>query len=172
MPVSTLSLLPSSPSMNRKTIASDVLDGLVPILVTNGCSEDGCSIQSDDTSLTNIIRRHYLEHFGRRDLDGVVADYDESAFLINNINGDRKKFHGQDGIRMAFQDIFEMHPATHSSFLLKHIFVDRLHAKVTWTAKTETHEFPDSTDTFVFNGQGKIIKQVYMGEMNEVDHPW
>jgi ketosteroid isomerase-like protein len=148
------------------------LEGLVPILLENGCSEEGCTIDSDDVFLTNRIRKHYLEHFGRRDLDGMVSDYAPNAFLIQVVNGKRTKYHGQNEIRKAFEEVFALHPVTTSTFHLRNIEVDHKHGMVFWSAATQTHTFPMSTDTFVFNSDGKIIKHFFTCQMNELDHPW
>lgn len=171
MPVTTLSL-PSSPTKERKVLGKKVLEGIVPILLENGCSEDDCTIESDDVHLTNTIRKHYLEHFGHRDLDGMVSGYAPDALMITVVNGCRKKYHGQSEIRKAFEEIFELHPTTTSTFHLRNIEVDHKHGMVFWSAKTQTHEFPMSTDTFVFNNDAKIIKQFFTCQMNELDHPW
>ena len=169
MPVDTLSL-PSSPTLEKKVI--DIEGVYVPIELANGCSEDGCSVESDDVRLTNVIRKHYLEHFGHRDLEAMVSGYAENAFLIEVVNGERKKYHGRDEIRAAFRTIFAQHPTTDSSFQLKHITVEAKHGMAIWTARTPTTDFPQSTDTFVFNDDGKIIKQFFACTVNKLEVPW
>ena len=95
--------------------------GLVPIELCNGCNEDNCTIDSDSHILTNIIRKHYLEHFGHRDMVGLVNDYSPDAIMVTVINGVRKSYHGHDEIRTAFEDVFKLHPTVNSTFTLKHI---------------------------------------------------
>ena len=163
MPVQTLSLSVSSPiQAGKKTIGIE--SGLViPIELENNCTEDGITIESDDIGLTNAIRKHFLEHFGHRDLNGIVSGYAEDAILIQVLNGkERTKYHGHDQIRQYFRDVvFQMHPAGDSSFHLEHISVDKKHAMVVWSAKTPGLVVSQGSDTLVFNTDGKIIKQFF-----------
>lgn len=181
MPVDTLSLAVSSPSKSRRTIDGQnaLMAGLdLPIELENGCSEAGISIDSDDVALTNAIRKHFLEHFGHRDLNGIVSDYAPDAILIqvvNNLTGDgkeeRTKYHGHDEIRGYFQKVFELHPAGECSFQLEHITVEQRHGMVGWSAKTPTVVFTQGSDTLVFNSQGKIVKQFFSCQTHPREDP-
>jgi ketosteroid isomerase-like protein len=182
MPETTVSL-PASPTLeagaeyssSSTSTSSPLLKllGFVPMELENGCTEQGCSVDSDNVNLTNIIRRHYLEHFGHRDLDGIVSDYAEHAFMVHVVNGERKKYHGTVEIRRAFSDLFALHPTTDSSFHLKHVIVHGKHyGMAVWSATTPTAIYPQSSDTFVFNEQGKIVKQFFACQVNPLDTPW
>jgi hypothetical protein len=161
------------------TVPDMVHPGLVvPIELTNGCSEDGVVIDSDDVHLTNIIRKHYLEHFGHRDLNGIVSGYsDDNAIVIHKVtdnDGDKTehttKYHGLDEIREYYETvIFKNHPAGESTFRLKRIECEKNshHAIVTWSAKTPTFAIDQGTDTFVFNSSGKICKHHFSCETHE-----
>ena len=96
---------------------------LIPIELLNGCSETNCTIVSDNLHLTNLLRRYYLEHFGHRNLDGIMQDYTNDAILVCVINGQRTSYHGRNEIRTKFfQDVFfKLHPTINSTFELKHI---------------------------------------------------
>eukprot|EP00980_Cylindrotheca_fusiformis_P021443 scaffold8301_cov184-Cylindrotheca_fusiformis.AAC.11 len=146
--------------------------GLQPIELLNGCSEEGCSIESDDPHLTNTVRMHFLQHFGHRDLDGIVSDYDGNAIMVNVMNGERKSYHGTTEIRKAFKAIFKSHPAVYSTFHLKHIVVKDRYCMVVWSATTPTKEFPQCNDTILFDTKGKIIKQFFTCQENDLDTPW
>jgi ketosteroid isomerase-like protein len=163
MPVDTLSLSVSSPTQSggRKTIG--LIPGLVlPIELANDCSEEGVTIESDDVLLTNMIRCHFLKHFGHRDLEGIISDYTSDAILIQVVNGqERTKYHGHAEIRSYFADIFEEHPTGASSFHLEHVGVDKRHGMAVWTAKTPTLTIEQGSDTLVFNTEGKIIKEFF-----------
>lgn len=141
----------------------------MPIQLENGCSEEHCSI---DPVLTNFIRRHYLEHFGHRDLDGMVSDYAEKAVMVNIVNGERKTHRGKMEIESSFRDIFKLHPTVNSTFELKHIVIHDRNAMVVWIAKTPTHVFPQSSDHFMFDDSGKISKQFFSCQINELENPW
>ena len=170
MPVSTLSLPTSSPvGSGRKTVSSSLY---FPIELENGCTEEGCTVDSDDPKLTNVIRKHYLEHFGHRDLDGMVSDYSTSAYLVTVINGERCKYRGRDEIRKSFVKVFQQHPTIDSTFHLRQITVEAKHGHVVWQAQTPTTVFPQSTDTFVFDDEGKIIKQYFSCQINQKEVPW
>mmetsp|Transcript_6566 Transcript_6566/g.10403 ORF Transcript_6566/g.10403 Transcript_6566/m.10403 type:complete len:196 (+) Transcript_6566:63-650(+) len=172
MPVQALSLSVSSPlSAGKKTFrdGSITIPGLaVPIELENNCSEDDVIIESDDVALTNAIRKHFLEHFGHRDLKGTVNDYSEDAILmVQDDYGQRVKYHGHQEIESYFDHAFEIHPKGDSTFLLESIKVENRHAECVWSAKTPTLIMRECKDTFVFNSQGKIIKQFFTCDAHE-----
>ena len=118
----------------------------------NGCTEEGCRVDSDDPYLTNVIRRHYLENFGYRDLGGIVSDYADNAIMINQVNGESHRFRGKAEIKEAFRDIFELHPTGgESTFRLKEIEVHQRHGKAIWEGHTPDFDLPSSVDNFIFD---------------------
>ncbi|KAL3929657.1 MAG: hypothetical protein SGARI_004690, partial [Bacillariaceae sp.] len=169
MPVQALSLSVSSPSKERSTISNVenvLLQGLLaPIELANNCSETGVKIDSDDILLTNAIRQHYLQHFGHRDMTGIMSLYAPNAIVIQckMMDGEevRVKHHGHDEISNHFQEIFDLHAPVDSSFLLETIKIEQKHATAVWSAKTPTLVIEEGLDTFVFNGDGMIIKQFF-----------
>mmetsp|Transcript_107306 Transcript_107306/g.298407 ORF Transcript_107306/g.298407 Transcript_107306/m.298407 type:complete len:174 (-) Transcript_107306:180-701(-) len=169
MLVTTLALPSSPPSTS---IRREVSIGLQPIELLNGCSEEGCSIESDDPHLTNLVRKHYLEHFGHRNLDGMVKDYADNAIMVNVINGERRSYHGHEEIKDSFREIFASHPTVNSTFHLKHIVIHDRYAMAVWTAKTPTKIYPQSSDTLLFDRDGKILKQFFNCQVSELEHPW
>ena len=181
MTVQTLSLAVSSPpSAGKKTVglrrdSSISMPGLVlPIALENNCSEENVVIESDDVTLTNAIRKHFLEHFGHRDLDGIVAGYAPDAILIvqeEDAEGTRTKHHGHNEIRAYFQRVFDLHPVGDSSFLMESITVEQKHGTCVWSAKTPVLVVTEGTDTFVFNSQGKIIKQFFTCQSHAREDP-
>ena len=151
---------------------------LVPIELVNGCSEEDCSIESDNHILTNALRRHSLEHFGHRNLDGIVGDYAEDAVLVHLIDGERKSFRGHGQIREAFVETFKEHPTVDSAFLLEEIVIQDRVGIVRWSARTPNHDYPSSigyyNDTFRFGPNGKISKQFFKNrsENIQLETPW
>jgi ketosteroid isomerase-like protein len=158
---------------------------LVPFELKNGCSEEGLHVESDNFALTNTIRKHYLVHFGHRDLEALVQEYHPQAVIVHKHNlvfpaeqqqqqQHRSSFHGHDQIRSAFRDIFEIHPTVNSTFHLKEIVVTNngRTARVVWSATTPTHKFEGGCDTFQFDAHGKIAKQVVMCELEHLKSPW
>ena len=172
----TIPATPPSPVSRKKAqLVHDAnFVGLVPIELLNGCSEEDCSIESDDTFLTNAVRRHFLQHFGHRDLDGMVNSYAENAVFVQIVNGERKSYHGRDEIRAAFEEVFKLHPTVNSTFHLKHIVIHDRDASVVWSGATPTHVFPQSSDSIHFDKQGKIARQFLNHQMNDLytDKPW
>lgn len=178
-----LSLSTSSPTYSgKKTVIDNKnnhhnnlwLAGLViPIALENDCSEQGITIDSDDVVLTNFIRKHFLEHFGHRDLAGITSDYAPDAILIQVVNGqERTKYQGRATIGQYFRDVmFALHPVGESSFQLESITVQHKHALVVWSAKTPTCVITQASDTLVFNGQGQIIKQFFTCHTHERENP-
>jgi len=146
--------------------------GLLPIELTNGCSEEGCHIDSDDANLTNAIHRHYLQHFGHRDLDGIVSDYaDEGAAVMwNVVNGECKRYQGHEEIRTAFEEIFDLHPANGAStFHLRQVLVRDRNAMAVWSARTPASDSPHSSDAFRFDENGKIETQFFACAINPLE---
>jgi len=174
-----LSLSVSSPSNGGKQMLGGIdIPGLVvPIELENGCNEEGVMIESDNVAITNAIRKHFLEHFGHRDLAGIVSDYDPNAILIEVVPDDknddkRTKCNGHAEIQKYYQDvIFQAHPAGESSFRLETIKVEQKHATVVWSAKTPTRVITQGTDTLVFNTEGKIIKKHFTCQFHEREDP-
>lgn len=197
--VQTLSLSVSSPKSSSGKAKVQLLGGaglgattldplaldlcLVPIELTNNCSEASVTIESDDVRLTNAIRCHFLQHFGHRDLDAIVADYAPDAILIQVVNGgaartgggggavERTKYHGHDEIRQYYADLFTTHPTGESSFTLEHVTVEQRHGVVVWSAKTPTTVITQGSDTLVFNAAGKIIKQFLTCQTRSRENP-
>ena len=181
MTVQTLSLAVSSPpSAGKKTVglrrdSSISMPGLVlPIELENNCSEEGVVIESDDVILTNAIRKHFLEHFGHRDLNGIVSEYTKDAILIiqeEDAEGSRTKYHGHPEIRAYFEHVFDMHPVGDSSFQMERITVEQKHGTCVWSAKTPSLVVSEGSDTFVFNAQGKIVKQFFTCQSHPRENP-
>jgi ketosteroid isomerase-like protein len=179
MTVTTLSL-PSSPPppspKKHKSSYDDPLDlqhlGLMPIELCNGCSEKDCSIESDDNHLTNAVRRHFLEHFGHRDLEATIADYSETGIMVCVVNGQRKSYHGKSEIREACADLFKMIPAVSSTFSLQNLTVHDNNVMVVWSAQTPKHSFPHSSDVLLFDRNRKICKQFLNCQSKELETPW
>lgn len=171
IPVPTTALVvptsPVSPSRETRKIV-----GLVPIELMNGCTEEHCVIESDNHLLTNKIRRHFLEHFGHRNLEAIVSEYAPDAVMVKVTNGERTSFHGREHIREAYSDIFELHPTVTSCFSLRRIAVDGHNGLAEWEASTPTHIFSECSDTFVFNDAGQICKQFIASKCTKLDTPW
>mmetsp|Transcript_26158 Transcript_26158/g.29309 ORF Transcript_26158/g.29309 Transcript_26158/m.29309 type:complete len:263 (+) Transcript_26158:160-948(+) len=200
-----LSLIASSPTQSgRQTIHTgnvwmeDVtielpasMSLVMPVELTNGCTESKCTVESDDVQMTNFLRKHYLEHFGHRDINGMMGDYaingvDGGATIIHNVtsydnqkNGGSQeqhtklKFHGLTEIRAYYTDlVFPVHSNTEQpnhacTFSLESMTIHKNQATVCWTAKTPTLSIVDAIDRYVFNGQGLIVKQFFSCETHE-----
>ena len=138
-------------------------------------------IDSDDIGLTNAIRLHYLQHFGHRDMKGILSGYARDAIVIQRKGGSdsvmenddeqRIKHHGHNEIGSLFAEIFGLHAPVDSSFKLQSIKVEQKHATVMWSAKTPTLIFDEGLDTFVFNSDGKIIKQFFTCKTHPREDP-
>ena len=177
-----LSISVSSPIQGGKETIDAEVSGdfpalVMPIELKNGCSEEGIDIDSDNILLTNAIRKHYLEHFGHRDLSGIVSDYSRDATIIhqveNNQGGEEKrcKYHGHEEIRSYYDTlIFPAHPEGDCTFRLERIECSQKHAIVTWSAKTPTLAIDQGTETFVFNSDNKICKKFLSCETHERDN--
>ncbi|KAG7344621.1 SnoaL-like domain containing protein [Nitzschia inconspicua] len=170
---------PTSPVGRRQGLENDVPSKLlfesslmVPYELANGCTEKDCIITSDNAHLTNAIRKHFMLHFGHRDLHALLDEYHPHAVWVHQINDVRTSFHGHDPIRTAWQHFLQQHPTTNSTFELQEIHIFNRTAKVTWSARTPTHTFSANCDVFQFDANGKIAKQVLHCQMERLETPW
>uniref|UniRef100_A0A7S3PKU2 SnoaL-like domain-containing protein n=1 Tax=Aplanochytrium stocchinoi TaxID=215587 RepID=A0A7S3PKU2_9STRA len=144
---------------------------LTEIVLKNGCSEEGCAVNSDSELMTDFVRKHYLLHFGHRNLEAILSDYDENAVIHSVVNGEYNCFRGSAEISQSFRNLFSLHVAGKSSFQLKQIVVEAgtKQSMGIWTAQTPNLVFKQGHDTFQFNDQGKIISQMYVATVSPTE---
>lgn len=122
MDVTTLSI-PPSPRRQEKVLLKEHL-GLQPIELANGSSDEGIAIDSDCIHLTNLVRMHFLYHFGHRDLESIVSEYSEHAIMVNVVNGERKSYHDWTRSVVPLKEVFKRHPTVNNSaFHLEYITI-------------------------------------------------
>lgn len=130
----------------------------------NGCSEEGCIVETDDAFLSDVIRKHFLLNFGHRRMDLMKSDYTEDAVMLQVIDGKQRMSRGIDQIASEFVAIFDLHTVGKSTFRLEHVMVngrDR-HGMAVWTATIPGATLSHATDSFVFNEEGKILSQTFV----------
>ena len=107
------------------------------------------------TSTTDVLDNH-LTCFGKRDLEGILADYAPDAVLFT-ADGPLK---GRDRIKPLFEAMLEEFGKPGASFSLKQRSVEGDHAYIVWTAQTADNVYELGTDTFVVRN-GKIAVQSF-----------
>ncbi len=107
-------------------------------------------------SNTQEVLDHHLECFGGGDLDGIMADYDETSIIETQAETVR----GLENIRKLFTGMFAEFAKGSSSFDMQRMAVSGDHAFIAWKAQTEDHEFHVGTDTF-YVSEGKIAYQSF-----------
>ena len=94
---------------------------------------------------TQEVLDHHLECFGRGDLDGVLADYSQTAVMFTPTGA----LKGPAAMRPVFQAIFAEFGKPGTSFAMKHRSVDGDYAYILWSAETADNVYELGTDTFV-----------------------
>jgi ketosteroid isomerase-like protein len=107
---------------------------------------------------THDVLDHHLDCFGRRDLDGILADYSSAAVMFTP-DGPLK---GPAAIRPLFQVIFAEFGKPGASFAMKHRSVEGDCAFILWSAETADYVYEMGTDTFVVRN-GQIIAHSFAG---------
>jgi ketosteroid isomerase-like protein len=107
---------------------------------------------------TQDVLDHHLECFGRRDLDGILADYSSMAVLFTP-DGPLKS---PAAIRPLFQAIFTEFGKPGASFSMRQRAVDGDYAFILWSAETADNVYEMGTDTFVVRN-GQIVAHSFAG---------
>ena len=94
---------------------------------------------------------HHVQAIVARDLEGVVEDYAEDTVFITPDGVLR----GKDGIRQAFQKVFD--DLGDAELALKTATFEDDALFIEWTAKGSTVRVDDGIDTFIFrDGQIRL----------------
>ena len=100
------------------------------------------------------IFEHHLGVFGSGDIEGILADYNETSVIIY---GD-KIWRGIEGARDFFHLWLDNLIPTGSDFNLINRISDDDMLYITWNAESENYIFDYGTDTFIFKDD-KIWRQ-------------
>lgn len=108
-----------------------------------------------------VLDRHW-ETFRDNDLEGVMADYDESSVLITP----DRTYIGLAEIRQNFVNAFSVFPKDSTTMTLRQSVVKSDLAYIIWSADAPRLKLKFGTDTFVVR-DGKILRQTYAGVVGE-----
>lgn len=108
-----------------------------------------------------VLDRHW-DTFRNNDLEGVMADYDESSVLITP----DRMYVGLDEIRENFVNAFTLFPTDSTIMTLQHSVVRDDLAYIIWSADSPVLNLEYGTDTFIVRN-GKIVRQTYAGVVGE-----
>ncbi len=95
---------------------------------------------------TQEVLEHHLQAFDAKDIDGILADYDDSSIFITP-NGEVLR--GRAQIRTIFETFIEEMSSPRSSFRMVHEVVEGQIAFLSWTAESAINLYDLGTDTFV-----------------------
>jgi predicted SnoaL-like aldol condensation-catalyzing enzyme len=110
---------------------------------------------------THDVLTHHLDSFGKRDLDGLMADYTAASRLFTP-NG---VLRGTSAIRELFVMLLSEFSKPGMSFELLRQDIDGDTAYIVWTAETADNRYELATDTFVVK-DGKIVTQTFAGKIS------
>ncbi len=105
-----------------------------------------------ESQSTTEVWEHHIQAWQARDINAIVADYNEESVLILN----SKIFKGTAAIRKAFTQLFEIFKGG-ENVVDNPVIVDRI-VYITWTYVPVGDALYDGTDTFVIEN-GKITVQ-------------
>lgn len=116
-------------------------------------------------STKEILDRH-LMHFGKGDLEGIMADYAPDIVLLSPPvffcpDGISR---GKAGARQVFQTIFADFAKPGASFTIKQLTIEGDYAYIVWSAETADHMYEPASDTFIIR-DGKIVAQSFAGKI-------
>ena len=92
-----------------------------------------------------------------------MKDYSPNAVIHEVIDNIPKTYHGRDGVRKAFKDLYRKIPHDTSHFEFEHIAIDHDHAQVVWKAAIpEKNVLIRGMDSFAFDDENRITNQSTM----------
>ncbi|MFC6835119.1 nuclear transport factor 2 family protein [Halomarina ordinaria] len=115
---------------------------------------------TDDTT-EEVLDRH-LEAFGAQDMDAILADYDEDAVVVAQL----ETYRGLDEIEELFAGLFEEFDDPDVTFSLDESLVEDEYGHIVWRASTPETEYEFATDTFVIR-DGNIVAQTFVAKTSD-----
>lgn len=109
---------------------------------------------ADESKMSGEVVSRHLGEFGAGNMEGLLADYTDDAFLMTP-NG---IIRGKDELRKLFEGLFTEFGQDGVTFNLTHQSCDGNICQIVWDAETPDNSYEFATDTFVIEG-GKIIAQ-------------
>lgn len=107
-------------------------------------------------SATKAVLHNHLASFGRRDLDGILADYAPTAVLFTPAG----PLVGVEAIKPLFESLLAEFSKPGATFDLRHESIHGDHAYILWSAETAENRYEFATDTFVVE-DGRIVAQSF-----------
>lgn len=152
--------------MNPNTLSPmKFIFALIPGLCLMSCNVEQTQTapppEFNEETTRQVLDRHW-ETFGNNDLEGVMADYDESSVLITP----DRMYVGLDEIRQNFVNAFTVFPKDSTIMTLQHSVVKDDLAYIIWSANAPVVKLEYGTDTFIVRN-GKIVRQTYAGVVAE-----
>ena len=113
------------------------------------------------TAATEEILTHHLNCFGKGDLGGIMADYNDESRLFTPDG----MLRGSEAIRRFFIRLFEEFAKPGMSFEMIRREVNGDAAYIVWKAETADNHYEVGTDTFIVHN-GKIATQTFAGKIS------
>ena len=109
---------------------------------------------ADESKMNEELVSRHLGEFGAGNMEGLLADYTNDAFLMTP-NG---TIRGKDELRKLFEGLFAEFGQEGVTFNLAHQSCDGNICQIVWDAETPDNSYEFATDTFVIE-DGKIVAQ-------------
>ena len=111
-----------------------------------------------DEATTKQVWDHHIAAFGKRDLDAIVSDYSETAFIIVN----NKVYEGHVQIRSVFVQLFDLF--SHGVAQVQPAVVKAQTIYILWNLHPDGYGNFVGTDSFVVE-DGKIQAHMIASEL-------
>ena len=111
-----------------------------------------------DENVTKQVYNHHNEAFGKRDINGILADYTNESILVTP----DKTYIGLKDLRGFFEESFKnfLTDSIEGETMKELVIKDIVYS--IWRVKTPTLNLDYATETF-FIQNGKIIRQTFAG---------
>jgi len=135
------------------------------VVVTDTQSNgDSYPLASEAPSGSGAVHDGWNNHFaafGGQNVEQILADYtDESVITVyNQVSGEKSVFAGMSGVRTCFEGLFaSLHDTSDLGAPIQHVEEgDSAQVFLIWRAPASG--YATGTDSFIFNAQGKILRQ-------------
>ena len=111
-----------------------------------------------DETTTQNVWDHHIQSWSAKDLDAILSDYSENAFVIVN----NRVFQGHDQIKSVFTQLFELF--SHGINKIEPAVVKAQTIYILWNFTPEAFGSFFGTDSFVVE-DGKIQAQMIASEL-------
>jgi len=143
---------------NSKIIRQNV------VVTDTQSSNDAYPVSSEEATGSGPVHDGWSNHFaafGGQNVEQILADYTESSVITvyNQVSGEKSVFEGLSGAQTCFEGLFaSLHDTSDLGAPIIHVD-EGGGAQVFLIWRAPASGYTTATDTFIFNPEGKILRQ-------------